>query len=141
MVNQLEQIAEYYDKTQQFYKIFWHRDNESNALHYGFWESETKSVKEALLNENKFLADILQISSGSKILDAGCGIGGSTLWLAENFNASVVGITLSEKQLEKADQLAKAHGVEEKVVFHLQNFLYTNFPNDYKEKLLSPTVS
>ncbi|KKU04349.1 hypothetical protein A2Z63_00340 [Candidatus Giovannonibacteria bacterium RIFCSPLOWO2_02_44_8] len=82
MADQTKQIAEYYDKTSPFYKIFWHRDDESHALHYGFWNGDTKSVKEALLNENKFLADILHISSGAKILDAGCSIGGSAIWLA-----------------------------------------------------------
>ncbi len=29
-------IAEYYDVTLPYYKRFWHRDSESNALHYGF---------------------------------------------------------------------------------------------------------
>lgn len=131
MTDQTKQIAEYYDKTLPFYKIFWHGDDESYALHYGFWDKDTKSVKEALLNENKFLADILKISFDIKILDAGCGIGGSTIWLAKNFDVSVAGITLSEKQLEKARQLAKNHGVQGRVEFHLQDFLNTKFPNDY----------
>jgi cyclopropane fatty-acyl-phospholipid synthase-like methyltransferase len=130
-MNQLKQVAEYHDKTLPFYKIFWHRDDESYALHYGFWDKHTKSVKVSLLNENKFLADILKISSGTKILDAGCGIGGSTIWLAKNFNVSVIGITLSQKQLEKANQLADIHGVQDKVEFRIQNFLHTRFPNDY----------
>jgi len=131
MTNQSRQIAEYYDRTLLFYKIFWHRDDESYALHYGFWEKGTKSVKEALLGENNFLADILKIPSDAKILDAGCGIGGSTIWLAKNFNVSVVGITLSKKQLEKANQLAKTYRVQNRAAFHLQDFLHTNFPNDY----------
>ena len=131
MADQTKQIAEYYDKTLPFYKIFWHRDDQSYALHYGFWDKNTQNVKDALLNENKFLADILNISSGGKILDAGCGIGGSTIWLAKNFNVSVVGITLSKKQLEKAKQLAKNHEVQDRVEFHLQNFLQTKFPDNH----------
>lgn len=131
MTDSTKQIAEYYDKTLPFYKIFWHRDDESYALHYGFWDKNTQSVKDALLNENKFLADILNISSGGKILDAGCGIGGSTIWLAKNFNISVMGITLSEKQLEKARQLAKNHEVQDRVEFHLQNFLHTKFLDNH----------
>lgn len=129
--NQTEQIAEYYDKTLPFYKIFWHKDDESYALHYGFWNKNTKNLKEALLNENKFLADILNISSGIKILDASCGIGGSSIWLTKNFDVSVMGITLSKKQLEKANLLAKKHDVQERVEFQLQNFLDTKFPNNY----------
>ena len=131
MTNQSQRIAEYYDASLPFYKLFWHRDDESNALHYGFWEKGTRNIKEALLNENKFLADILNIQDGAKILDAGCGIGGSAIWLAKNYPVSVTGITLSKKQVEKARQLAKKHGVQDTVDFSLQNFLHTEFPSEY----------
>jgi cyclopropane fatty-acyl-phospholipid synthase-like methyltransferase len=82
------------------------------------------------LNENKFLADSLGISSGMKILDAGCGIGGSSIWLARNFNVSIVGITLSKKQLEKANSLAKNYELQNRIEFQLQNFLHTTFTDN-----------
>jgi tocopherol O-methyltransferase len=131
ITNEVKRIAEYYDKTLPFYKMFWHKNDESYALHYGFWNDNTQTLKEALLNENKFLADILHILPGMKILDAGCGIGGSSIWLAKNFEVSVIGITLSKKQLEKANILARNHGLQNKVEFQLQNFLYTTFPDNY----------
>jgi len=130
MANQLKQVAEYYDQTLPLYKTFWHR-NKSYADHYGYWEQRTRSLSEALINENRFMADVLKIRSGSRILDAGCGIGGSSVWLAENFNVQVIGITISKRQLEKAKELAKKRGLQGKVEFYLQDYLNTKFPDEH----------
>lgn len=130
MDEQKKKIAQYYDITLPYYRLFWHRDSESNALHYGFWEEDTKTVKDALINENRFLAELAGITTGTKVLDAGCGIGGSAIWLAKNKGASVVGITLSERQLEKARELAEKHGVSNKTEFYLKDFTNTEFPDD-----------
>ena len=123
-------IAEYYDVTLPYYKRFWHRDSESNALHYGFWEKDTKTVKDALLNENRLLAEIAGITNGTKVLDAGCGIGGSAIWLAKHKGADVVGITLSEKQIEMARKVAEENGVSSKTEFQLKDFVNTGFPDN-----------
>src|SRR3989338_4278084 len=124
-----KQIADYYDQTQPFYKLFWHGDK-SYGIHYGFWDTTTKNLHEALLNQNKFMAEALNIAPGSKILDAGCGIGGSSLWLGENFDVKIKGITLNKKQLEKAKSLAIHHGLQRKVEFEIQNYLHTKFTDN-----------
>ena len=128
MNKQKQKIAEYYDVTLPYYKRFWHRDPESNAIHYGFWEKNTRTLKEALLNENRFLMEAVGITEGAKVLDAGCGIGGSAIWLAKNKKVHVVGITLSERQLEKAKKLAMENGVSDKTEFYLNDFVNTGFP-------------
>jgi len=130
MANQLEHIAEYYDKTLPFYKTFWHRDK-SYALHYGFWDKTTKSLSEALLNENRFLAGLTEIKPKETILDAGCGVGGSAIWLAKNFDVKVWGITISRRQLEEAKRLAAMYRLKDKVEFDYQDYLHTKFPDNY----------
>ena len=82
-------IAKHYDETLPYYKHLWSR--KSNAIHYGFWDKETKTVEEALLNENNFLAKVADIKSSDKVLDAGCGVGGSSVWIAKNIGARVIG--------------------------------------------------
>ena len=125
-----QKIAEYFDVTLPYYKCFWHRDSESNALHYGFWDQDTRTLSEALLNENKFLAEITQIRRETRVLDAGCGIGGSAIWLAKNRGAYVVGVTLSKRQAEKAKELAQKHGIDKKTEFYIKDFLNTGFLNN-----------
>jgi tocopherol O-methyltransferase len=117
-------ITKYYDYTLPFYRFFYH--GKSNAIHYGFWNNKIKSHQEALLNVNKFLADTVKIKSDDIILDAGCGIGGSAIWLAQNYNVRVDGITISEKQLKEAKNLSTKYKVDH-VYFYKRDFLNTGF--------------
>jgi len=48
---------------------------------------------DALLRLNAVLASFVGIRPGARILDAGCGVGGSSIWLARGFGAMVAGIT------------------------------------------------
>lgn len=124
-------IVRYYDYTLPFYKYFWHRDSESYAMHYGFWEKNTKNLKEALLNTNKFLAEKVKIKPNNIVLDAGCGIGGSAIWIAKDFGANVIGISLSRKQIKKAKYLAKINNVGHFTKFYVNDFLNTKFEEEY----------
>lgn len=75
-------IIDYYDYTIPFYRLFWHKG--TNALHYGIWHDDTKTLQEALINTNEILCDMAHISEHDVVLDAGCGVGGSALWLAKH---------------------------------------------------------
>ena len=123
-------IRSYYDYMLPFYKLFWYKGSESNALHYGLWDKDTKNLEEALLNTNKFMADKVNLTSNDKVLDAGCGIGGSSIWIASNYKAKVVGVTLSPKQVKKAKQLAEANTVDEPVQFYARDYLNTKFEDN-----------
>lgn len=119
-------IAAYYDVSEDHYMYFWDL-NQSHALHYGYWDSTTKTFREALANINKVLSEKAAITAGMKVLDAGCGIGGSSIWLAKNRQAHVTGITLSAKQAARANAYVKEIGLEGNVQFQVQDFTHTNF--------------
>lgn len=119
-------IATYYDVSEDHYMYFWDL-NQSHALHYGYWDSTTKTFREALANINKILSEKAGIRKGMKILDAGCGIGGSSIWLAKHKQAQVIGITLSAKQAARANARVKEIGLDSNVEFQVQDFTNTNF--------------
>lgn len=121
-------IIRYYDYTLPFYKIFYH--GKTNAVHYGYWDSSVKTHNEALLNTNKFLARKLNLGANDYVLDAGCGIGGSSIWIAKNYNAHVIGITISPEQEKKAVKLAKENGVNDLVEFYERDYLNSGFSED-----------
>lgn len=50
------------------------------------------------------------------IVDVGCGIGGSSRYMARKSGANCVGITLSPVQALRANALAAAEGLGDKVV-------------------------
>jgi cyclopropane fatty-acyl-phospholipid synthase-like methyltransferase len=63
------------------------------ALHYGYWDKKTLSHTQSLLNKNQKLYDAAGIKPVDKVLDAGCGIGGSSIWMAKNHGNKMKAIT------------------------------------------------
>ncbi len=125
-----EDISNYYDYTLFFYKNFWYRNAGSYGIHYGMWDEDTNSLKQALINTNKVLAAKAKVSSKDKVLDAGCGTGGSSIWLAKEHGCQVVGITISEKQIQEAKKLTKKEEVEHLVDFLFNDFTKTDFDKE-----------
>ena len=109
------------------YRKIWKLDK-SHSLHYGYWDDSVKNFYEALLNINKVLAEIAEIKEGENILDAGCGVGGSSLWLAKERNCTVTGISLNKRQIDKANALAKEIGMHKKVSFEQKDYTNTLYP-------------
>ena len=65
-------------------------------MHHGLWYAdETPEV--AQLQMVRHLAEEAGIGSGQsvRVLDVGCGMDGSSIYLAEHFGCEVAGITIS----------------------------------------------
>ncbi len=125
---QKEQIIDYYDTCESDYRLLWDLDH-SHAMHAGYWDDQTKSLRDALKRENEILAERAKIKNGDCILDAGCGVGGSSIFLAQAYDCQVVGITLSEKQVQTATQKAIQAGVQDKTTFKVMDYTCTDFPS------------
>jgi len=119
-------IARYYDLSERHYRLFWNLDK-SRSLHYGYWDSSTRNFHEALLNINRVLAEKADIKKGEKVLDAGCGVGGSAIWLACERNCLVTGISLNNGQVEKARASAREANLNN-VQFEQNDYLDTGYP-------------
>eukprot|EP00607_Mallomonas_marina_P010434 CAMPEP_0182424380 /NCGR_PEP_ID=MMETSP1167-20130531/10604_1 /TAXON_ID=2988 /ORGANISM="Mallomonas Sp, Strain CCMP3275" /LENGTH=330 /DNA_ID=CAMNT_0024604173 /DNA_START=288 /DNA_END=1280 /DNA_ORIENTATION=- len=66
-----------------------------------------------------------------KVLDVGCGIGGTSRYLAKSFSedTQVTGITLSKNQVSRATQLAEDQGVKN-VNFEVMDALAMSYPDN-----------
>ncbi len=95
----LKDIIEYYDHTRYDYRTAWD-DSDNPAVHFGFYDEHADKHKDALQNTNKTLAEFANIQKGEKVLDAGCGRGGSCFWLVKNIGAMPVGITPVQSQID-----------------------------------------
>jgi cyclopropane fatty-acyl-phospholipid synthase-like methyltransferase len=122
-------IVNYYEQCQVDYEIVWHL-NSQMCMHYGYWDDTTPTLRSALRNMNVKLAAFAKIKHDEKILDAGCGVGGSSIFLATKFHCEVEGITLSKQQVNYAIQKAGDLGLH-KVNFFVGNYLNTKFPDNY----------
>jgi tocopherol O-methyltransferase len=124
----LTRIRAYYDQTWLDYRMLW-LNPENRAIHFGYWEKHTRSHAQSLLAMNQALASHLGIRSGQRILDAGCGVGGSAIWLAKTYDVEVVGITPVASQVARAHRYAQEQGVADQVSFEQQDYTHTAFPD------------
>jgi len=128
LTNYHKNIVDYYTESENAYIDSWDLNN-SFAIHYGYWDEKVKSFSESLLRMNEILSEAAMIKPTDVILDAGCGVGGSSIFLAEKIGCSVTGISLSERQINKAKELAIGKKVEAKVKFKVMNYCATSFPD------------
>ena len=122
-------VEDYYDQTEVHYRMHWKLD-ECLGLHYGIWEENTKNLSDSILNTNFRLMTLGEVTAADHGLDAGCGIGGSSIYLAKNMGCTMRGITLSKKQSETGNKLAKDFGLADKCSFSQQDYTKTNFPDN-----------
>ncbi|MGH3547718.1 MAG: geranyl diphosphate 2-C-methyltransferase [Pseudonocardiaceae bacterium] len=76
---------------------------------------------------NALLDHLGGISPGDRLLDAGCGRGGTSIMAQQRFGCQVDGVSISEQQVEFANDQARQRGVADKVRFHFRNMLDTGF--------------
>lgn len=124
-----QDIEDYYDQTEVHYNMWWHLED-SMGLHYGVWDENTTSLPEAVMNLNKLLCELGGIEKNMHVLDAGCGIGGSSFYLAKEKNCVTTGVTLSQKQVDTASQWADKKGLNEQCKFIKCSYTETPFNDD-----------
>lgn len=127
-------IAEFYDESSGIWENIW-----GDHMHHGFYDPDsTVSVSDHRAAQIRMIQNSLTFASLStddpskwpkSVVDVGCGIGGSSRYLAKKFGASCVGITLSPVQAERANALAAAQGLADKVSFQVADALEQPFPD------------
>jgi 27-O-demethylrifamycin SV methyltransferase len=96
-------------------------------LHYGYFSDTVKdldSATDALVTE---MAGYAGMGGNKKVLDVGCGIGHPALMLNKSHDANVTGISISERGIQLANELAEKEGVEDSVQFHVLDALNNTF--------------
>ncbi|MGK7949918.1 MAG: methyltransferase domain-containing protein [Xenococcaceae cyanobacterium] len=131
MTNNLyQQIQEFYDASSGLWEQIW-----GEHMHHGYYgkggnyKIERRQAQIDLIEELLLWADC-QDNIPTNIIDVGCGIGGSTLYLAEKFGAKATGITLSAVQASRATERAIAANLEDKVQFQVANALDMPFADN-----------
>ena len=116
--SQLNEVVALYNATQLGFSLLWSR----HYLRYGYWDAQTRSLRDALANVDAVVARALDLSSADTLLDAGCGVGGTAINLAQTHRCRVVGLNICQKQLKIARHNARKAKVDEQVTFEEQDF-------------------
>jgi N-methyltransferase StaMA len=98
-------------------------------IHFGYWENEEddSSIEVATDRLTDLVADRLVLAGAARVLDVGCGSGKASVRIAASRGLQVVGITVSDYQL----QLARARPQDERLPgrasFHLADAMELPF--------------
>jgi len=98
-------VASHYDELDHFYRDVW-----GDHVHHGLWRNGAKTRAEAVREMARFVARKAGIAPGIRVCDIGCGYGATARMLAEEFGASVTGITISPLQHAYGRSQASAEG-------------------------------
>jgi tocopherol O-methyltransferase len=112
---EIDRIRKHYDRLSFLYRLFW-----GEHLHHGYWENN-ESVPRAQIQLMERLAERAGVPSGARVLDIGCGLGGSAMWLAGQLDCKVTGITISPVQARMAAAKARSRGLASRVHFQVQD--------------------
>src|SRR3984885_7282458 len=107
--NDKEKIGQFYDLVSAHFQELW-----GEHIHHGYWISGKETKEEAQIQLIEHLVQAANIRPGSKILDVGCGTGGSSIYLAKRHKMEATGITISSVQVELAKRAAAESGANAK---------------------------
>lgn len=124
-----QQIIEYYDSCEIDYRTNWHLD-QCLAMHIGYWDKTTTTLPQALIRQKEVMLLKAKISKADLVLDAGCGVGGSSIFMAKDCGCMVVGITLSSNQALSAKNYSKEQGTGPMTDFQVMDFSNTGFADE-----------
>jgi tocopherol O-methyltransferase len=126
-----QQIQSFYDASSGLWEKVW-----GEHMHHGYYGPDGNLKLDRRQAQINLIEELLTwtqdntINRPQNILDVGCGIGGSSLYLAEKFGAKVTGITLSPIQANRAQERAQAAGLAAKTDFQVANALDMPFADN-----------
>ncbi|MGD1917662.1 MAG: methyltransferase domain-containing protein [Pleurocapsa sp.] len=131
--NLYQEIREFYDASSGLWEQIW-----GEHMHHGYYgkngnyKLDRRQAQIELIEELLLWSGCNLNNPPQNIIDVGCGIGGSTLHLAQKFGCNATGITLSPVQASRAKESAKEAGLDSKskVQFEVANALDMPFTDN-----------
>jgi len=93
-------IRDHYEVCSDYYYSLW-----GEHIHHGYFLRPDDSKELAQLQLIQLLLQCSSLARNSRILDVGCGLGGTTRYLAREYGCSATGITISGNQVQLARKL------------------------------------
>src|SRR4030095_13935107 len=112
-------VAHHYDLKNELYELFLDGDRQYSCAYF---TDPANSLDQAQADKKAHNADKLYLRPGMKVLDIGCGWGGTALYLNRVADVDVLGIPLSEEQLKVARRRPEEAGVADRVKFELIDY-------------------
>ena len=112
-------VSHHYDLKPELFDLFLDSDRQYSCAYFA---SDNDDIETAQRRKKTHLAAKLLLRSGDRVLDIGSGWGGLGLYLAQETDVDVTGVTLSHEQHELSNARAVEAGLSERVQFRLRDY-------------------
>lgn len=112
-------VEHHYDLSVDLYRLFLDTDLQYTCAYY---PQPDLTLEQAQAAKKAHIAQKLMLQPGQRVLDIGCGWGGTALTLARDFDVEVVGVSLSQVQIDHARARAKAEGLSHRIDYRLCDY-------------------
>lgn len=116
-----ERIGKFYDQSTPLWLNVW-----GEHMHHGYYPDGQLGEKTHQQAQLDLVEEILRwggIADANRILDAGCGVGGSARLLAHKFDASVLAVTLSPVQAENGRRYNQEAELENRITIEARDMM------------------
>lgn len=124
----VDKVASHYDELDDYYRDLW-----GEHVHHGLWETGREAPELATLQLARLVADRSE-AKGKTVCDVGCGYGATSRLLAREYNATVTGLTVSERQHRFATEATNG---EDNPTIYLQDWLTNSFEDSSFDSLIA----
>ena len=112
-------VSHHYDLSDDLYDLFLDKKRQYSC---GYFKKENDTLEDAQDNKIQHIIKKLNIQPDQKVLDIGCGWGSLAIEIAKSANCKVIGITLSQNQLDYCLKKSKQLNLENQVTFKLMDY-------------------
>ena len=112
-------ITRHYDISDELYDLFLDSKRQYSCAYF---KNENDSLETAQNNKIDYIIKKLNLKPNQKVLDIGSGWGSLAIEIAKKTQCQVLGITLSESQLEYSKEKAKQMNMSNQVEFRLCDY-------------------
>ena len=116
-------VSHHYDISDDLYDLFLDKKKQYSCAYF---KNENDSLEKAQNNKINHIIKKLDNKPNQKVLDIGCGWGSLALDIAIHSKCEVIGITLSQNQLDYCVKKAKELNLENQVRFKLMDYRELN---------------
>lgn len=129
--NRINEVYKFYEIYHKLYLDIW-GNYDNLALHMGYFEDDEKEIshEESLLKMNEIVSDTAKLQKGDLVLDAGCGVGGSSIWWAQNRGCKVKGVSLVDNEIFLAKKFSAAKKIDSMVTFETMDITDLKFDKE-----------
>jgi cyclopropane-fatty-acyl-phospholipid synthase len=112
-------IEHHYDVSNDFYKLWL---DARMVYSCGYFPNGDETLDAAQSAKLELICRKLRLKAGERLLDIGCGWGGLAIYAAQHYGVSVLGVTLSDAQLQEGRARVEAAGLGHLITLELRDY-------------------